>query len=189
MPPSIAASRRSVRVAARGSGDRCARAADGSMTSRRSQVDGAPISSRADPRRARRAAIWTPSRACSAASRRRRPRRARLSSRRRRSAFRPPTCACAASSCRRTASTPCARASAASGCAASPTSASTRRSATTTRSVETHLLDFDGDLYGRRLEVGFVARLRGEQKFPDVAGAAGADPRRHRRGAALLRRA
>ncbi len=37
-----------------------------------------------------------------------------------------------------------------------------------TRTVETHLLDFAGDLYGRRLEIAFVARLRGEQKFPDV---------------------
>ena len=38
-----------------------------------------------------------------------------------------------------------------------------------TRTVETHLLDFDGDLYGRRLELAFVLRLRGEQKFPDLA--------------------
>jgi len=38
-----------------------------------------------------------------------------------------------------------------------------------TRTLETHLFDFDRDLYGRRLEIGFVARLRGEQKFPDVA--------------------
>ena len=36
------------------------------------------------------------------------------------------------------------------------------------RSVESHLLDFDGDLYGQRLEIAFVTRLRGEQKFPDV---------------------
>lgn len=36
------------------------------------------------------------------------------------------------------------------------------------RSVETHLFDFSGDLYGERLEVAFVARLRGEQKFPGV---------------------
>jgi len=36
------------------------------------------------------------------------------------------------------------------------------------RSVETHLLDFSGDLYGTRLEIGFVARLRGEQRFSDV---------------------
>lgn len=35
----------------------------------------------------------------------------------------------------------------------------------TTRSVETHLFDFSGDLYGERLEVAFVARLRGEKKF------------------------
>ena len=34
------------------------------------------------------------------------------------------------------------------------------------RSVEAHLLDWAGDLYGRRLTVEFVARLRGEQRFP-----------------------
>jgi riboflavin kinase / FMN adenylyltransferase len=33
------------------------------------------------------------------------------------------------------------------------------------RSLEVHLLDFAGDLYDRTLRVGFVARLRGEQKF------------------------
>lgn len=33
------------------------------------------------------------------------------------------------------------------------------------RSMEVHILDFDGDLYERRLRVGFVSRLRGEQKF------------------------
>jgi len=31
--------------------------------------------------------------------------------------------------------------------------------------VETHLLDFDGDLYGKQLAVEFRDRLRGEQKF------------------------
>ncbi|MCC7452314.1 MAG: bifunctional riboflavin kinase/FAD synthetase [Anaerolineae bacterium] len=31
--------------------------------------------------------------------------------------------------------------------------------------VEAHLLDFDRDIYGQRLTVDFVARLRGEQKF------------------------
>ncbi|MBI3848685.1 MAG: bifunctional riboflavin kinase/FAD synthetase [Verrucomicrobia bacterium] len=31
--------------------------------------------------------------------------------------------------------------------------------------VETHLLDFDGDLYGAELEVTFVERLREEKKF------------------------
>ena len=38
-----------------------------------------------------------------------------------------------------------------------------------TRTVETHLLDFSGDLYGRRLEIDFAVQLRNEQKFPDVA--------------------
>jgi len=37
------------------------------------------------------------------------------------------------------------------------------------RSLEVHLLDFQGDLYGRFLRVGFVARLRGETKFPDLS--------------------
>jgi riboflavin kinase/FMN adenylyltransferase len=36
------------------------------------------------------------------------------------------------------------------------------------RSVETHLFDFSGDVYGQRLEIAFVARLRGEQKFAGV---------------------
>jgi riboflavin kinase / FMN adenylyltransferase len=39
---------------------------------------------------------------------------------------------------------------------------------TATLSVEAHLLDFDGDLYGRRLSLDFETRLRGEQKFPSV---------------------
>ena len=30
------------------------------------------------------------------------------------------------------------------------------------------LFDFEGDLYGRRIEVEFVARLRDEEKFPDL---------------------
>jgi riboflavin kinase / FMN adenylyltransferase len=34
--------------------------------------------------------------------------------------------------------------------------------------VEAYLLDFDGDLYGRRLSVWFEHRLRGEQVFPGV---------------------
>ena len=34
--------------------------------------------------------------------------------------------------------------------------------------VETHLLDFDGDLYGKQLTVEFRDRLRGEQKFKSL---------------------
>jgi riboflavin kinase / FMN adenylyltransferase len=35
-------------------------------------------------------------------------------------------------------------------------------------SVETHILDFKGDLYDQPLRLEFVARLRPEQKFPSV---------------------
>lgn len=35
--------------------------------------------------------------------------------------------------------------------------------------LEAHLFDFDGDLYGRHLEVEFVAKLRDEARFPDLA--------------------
>jgi riboflavin kinase/FMN adenylyltransferase len=34
--------------------------------------------------------------------------------------------------------------------------------------LEAHLFDFDGDLYGRHIEVEFVAKLRDEEKFPDL---------------------
>ncbi|WP_407352241.1 bifunctional riboflavin kinase/FAD synthetase [Luteimonas sp. R10] len=34
--------------------------------------------------------------------------------------------------------------------------------------LEAHLFDFDGDLYGQRIEVEFVARLRDEEKFDDL---------------------
>ncbi|WP_132999382.1 bifunctional riboflavin kinase/FAD synthetase [Luteimonas arsenica] len=34
--------------------------------------------------------------------------------------------------------------------------------------LEAHLFDFAGDLYGRRIEVEFVARLRDEEKYPDL---------------------
>jgi riboflavin kinase/FMN adenylyltransferase len=36
-------------------------------------------------------------------------------------------------------------------------------------SLEVHVLDFDGDLYDRRVRVGFVERLRGERRFPGAA--------------------
>ena len=34
--------------------------------------------------------------------------------------------------------------------------------------IEVHLLDFDGDLYGRSVELEFVLRLRGEERFPGL---------------------
>lgn len=34
--------------------------------------------------------------------------------------------------------------------------------------VEAHLLDFEGDLYGKELEIVFAEKLRDEQKFPSV---------------------
>ena len=34
--------------------------------------------------------------------------------------------------------------------------------------LEAHLFDFDGDLYGKRIEVKFVAKLRDEEKFADL---------------------
>jgi riboflavin kinase/FMN adenylyltransferase len=34
--------------------------------------------------------------------------------------------------------------------------------------LEAHLFDFEGDLYGRRIEVEFVAKLRDEEKFEDL---------------------
>jgi riboflavin kinase/FMN adenylyltransferase len=36
------------------------------------------------------------------------------------------------------------------------------------RTLEAHIFDFDGDVYGRRCRVGFVERLRGETKFDSV---------------------
>jgi len=35
--------------------------------------------------------------------------------------------------------------------------------------LEAHLFDFQGDLYGRHIEVEFVAKLRDEEKFQDLA--------------------
>jgi riboflavin kinase/FMN adenylyltransferase len=36
--------------------------------------------------------------------------------------------------------------------------------------VEAYVLDFDGDLYGQRLEIEFLKRLRGERSFPTIDG-------------------
>lgn len=35
--------------------------------------------------------------------------------------------------------------------------------------IEAHLLDFEGNLYGQTLALEFIARLRGEQRFKEVA--------------------
>jgi riboflavin kinase / FMN adenylyltransferase len=35
--------------------------------------------------------------------------------------------------------------------------------------IEAYLLDFDGDLYGRVIDVGFTRKIRGEKKFSGVA--------------------
>ena len=36
--------------------------------------------------------------------------------------------------------------------------------------IETFVLHFDGDLYGREVQLGFVQRLRDERRFDDVDG-------------------
>ncbi len=36
------------------------------------------------------------------------------------------------------------------------------------RRLETHIIDFDGDLYGQRIEVRLLHRLRDEQKFDSI---------------------
>jgi riboflavin kinase/FMN adenylyltransferase len=38
----------------------------------------------------------------------------------------------------------------------------------TTTTIETHLLGYSGDLYGRDVRLGFVLRLRDERRFDDV---------------------
>lgn len=40
----------------------------------------------------------------------------------------------------------------------------------TATTIETHILDFDCDLYGRDVQLGFVLRLRDERRFDDVDG-------------------
>jgi riboflavin kinase/FMN adenylyltransferase len=34
--------------------------------------------------------------------------------------------------------------------------------------LEAHVFDFSGDLYGREIEVEFVAKLREEERFPSL---------------------
>ena len=49
--------------------------------------------------------------------------------------------------------------------------------------VEAHLLDFDGDLYGARVRLEFHERLRGEQRFDGAGGPRRPDPGGRRAGA------
>jgi riboflavin kinase / FMN adenylyltransferase len=44
----------------------------------------------------------------------------------------------------------------------------TLQSSTPELRVEVHLLDFEGDIYGREMEITFVAKLRDEQKFASL---------------------
>jgi riboflavin kinase/FMN adenylyltransferase len=39
---------------------------------------------------------------------------------------------------------------------------------TTQRTIETYVMGYSGDLYGRTVRLGFVLRLRDERKFEDV---------------------
>jgi hypothetical protein len=56
------------------------------------------------------------------------------------------------------------------------------------RTLEAHLLDFEGDLYGRRLRVRSVRRLRGMVKFPDIQALVTAIERDVRQTRAVLGR-
>jgi len=38
----------------------------------------------------------------------------------------------------------------------------------TVPTIETHVLDFSGDLYGQTVRLAFVQRLRDERRFEDV---------------------
>ena len=52
----------------------------------------------------------------------------------------------------------------------------------TTVAVEAHLLDFSGDLYGRRVRLDFLERLREEMRFPSVDDLKAQIMPRHRLG-------
>ena len=54
--------------------------------------------------------------------------------------------------------------------------------------VEPHLIDYEGDLYGKTLRVAFIARLRGEKRFPSVEDLIAQMHARRGRGARALRR-
>ena len=163
--------------------------ASASRSFRRSTVDGVPCSSTKVrefvPPRARRASA---ARLLGPALRARRRvsrgagrgRAARLSDRQRRPRSR--------AACRARASTPAApppgrpRRRGGEACRGAERRAATRpsprRPAAVT--VEAYLLDFDGDLYDRRLRLEIGDRLRDEQRFDSDRGAGGADRARRR---------
>jgi len=53
--------------------------------------------------------------------------------------------------------------------------------------LEVHLLDFDGDLYGREIEVEFIARIRNELKFDSLDALKAEMERDKARARAILR--
>ena len=34
--------------------------------------------------------------------------------------------------------------------------------------IETHVLDYEGELYGKKIQIGFLKKLRDQRKFSDV---------------------
>jgi riboflavin kinase/FMN adenylyltransferase len=55
-------------------------------------------------------------------------------------------------------------------------------------SIETHVLDFEGDLYGRRLQIAFAQRLRDERTFAGIDALRAQIEADTRRARALFRR-
>jgi riboflavin kinase / FMN adenylyltransferase len=53
--------------------------------------------------------------------------------------------------------------------------------------LEVHLLDFDGDLYGREMEVEFIARIRDEVKFDSIPSLVAEMNRDKERARAILK--
>ena len=52
--------------------------------------------------------------------------------------------------------------------------------------LEIHLLDFDGDLYGREMEVEFIERIRDERKFNSLPSLVAEMTRDKERARAIL---
>ena len=52
--------------------------------------------------------------------------------------------------------------------------------------LEVHLLDFDGDIYGREMEVEFIERIRDERKFDSLSSLAAEMKRDKERARAIL---